>query len=422
VAWTVARVDQLPENVSPSALTVPSMLEVPCICIAPHVTGSSMWKTPVAGSIVPVPNEEMSVVPLCVNGTSSKTPMRSKSRVQSPVMSRNAPPTDAVVEVVVDVVVLVVTVTVVFVVTVVEVVVGIVAVDEVVVAVVPVVTVTVVFVVTVVEVVVGTVVLVLDADGHSEKSILQSLVQSNAPPGDGQVKLPKLLPSHCSPGSSTPLPQSAEVVVVVVLVVTVVVGGIVAVVLVVAAVVLVVEVVEVLVVEVVVLVVELVVVVVAPTGQRGRPGSPVQVQRNALHWLIRFFAQLIEGLGPHASLISSLQAVVLSHLPLLSAIAEEETKTPTPSATAAKNVTTAFLVIVEPPYGRSNPKIDFGALPPRGHFSTRLSRGESPPHRTDEGLVRARARSDKPVPADTSAVRCSRARTARSQDTSRRRR
>src|SRR5262249_41136576 len=71
-------------------------------------------------------------------------------------------------------------------------------------------------VVTVVEVVVGTVVLVLDADGHSEKSILQSLVQSRAPPGDGQVKLPKLLPSHCSPGSSTPLPQSGEVVVVVV--------------------------------------------------------------------------------------------------------------------------------------------------------------------------------------------------------------
>jgi hypothetical protein len=187
-------------------------------------------------------------------------------------------------------------------------------------------------------------------------------------------------------------------------------------------VVLVVEVVEVLVVEVVVLVVELVVVVVAPTGQRGRPGSPVQVQRNALHWSVMLLTQLFEGLGPHASLISSLQAVVLSHLPLLSAIAEEETKTPTPSATAAKNVTTAFLVIVEPPYGRSNPKIDFGALPPRGHFSTRLSRGESPPHRTDEGLVRARARSDKPVPADTSAVRCSRARTARSQDTSRRRR
>jgi hypothetical protein len=81
----------------------------------------------------------------------------------------------------------------------------------------------------------------------------------------------------------------------------------------------------------------------------GRSGSPVQVQRNALHWSVMFFAQLMEGWGPHASLISSLQAVVLSHLPLLSAIAEEERKTPTPSATAAKNVTTAFLVIVEPP-------------------------------------------------------------------------
>src|SRR5215475_6083757 len=109
-----------------------------------------------------------------------------------------------------------------------------------------------------------------------------------------------------------------------------------------------------------------------------RPGSPVQVQRNALHWSVMFFAQLIEGLGPHASLISSLQAVVLSHLPLLSAIAEEETKTPTPSATAAKNVTTAFLVIVGPPNGRSDTTIDFGALPPRLRFSTRLSRGKVP--------------------------------------------
>jgi len=33
-----------------------------------------------------------------------------------------------------------------------------------------------------------------------------------------------------------------------------------------------------------------------------------------------------------------------------------ETKTPAPSATAA-NVTPALRVIVEPPYGRSNPKI-----------------------------------------------------------------
>ena len=123
------------------------------------------------------------------------------------------------------------------------------------------------------------------------------------------------------------------------------------VVLVVAALVLVVEVVVVLVVAAVVLVVELVVVVVAPTGQRGRPASPVQVQRNSLHCFVMFFAQLVPlALGPHASLISSLQAVFLSHLPLLSAIAEEERKTPTPSATAAKNVATAFLVIVEPPW------------------------------------------------------------------------
>jgi hypothetical protein len=90
---------------------------------------------------------------------------------------------------------------------------------------------TVVLVVTVVEVVVGivvlagAVVLVLDADGHSEKSILQSPVQSNAPPGDGHVKLPKALPSHSSPGSSMPLPQRSVVVVVVVVVVDVVVDG-----------------------------------------------------------------------------------------------------------------------------------------------------------------------------------------------------
>jgi hypothetical protein len=82
---------------------------------------------------------------------------------------------------------------------------------------------------------------------------------------------------------------------------------------------------------VVVVVVELLVVV--ELGQLGRPGSPVQVQSCALHWSVMFFAQLSEGLGPHALLISSLQAVSLSQLPALSAIAEEETKTPTPSAT-----------------------------------------------------------------------------------------
>jgi hypothetical protein len=82
----------------------------------------------------------------------------------------------------------------------------------------------------------------------------------------------------------------------------------------------------VLVVAAVLLVVELVVVevevVVAPTGQPGRPGSPVQVHCIALHWLITLSTQLLAGWGPHAALISSLQAVFLSHLPLLSAIAE----------------------------------------------------------------------------------------------------
>jgi hypothetical protein len=141
-----------------------------------------------------------------------------------------------------------------------------------------------------------------------------------------------------------------DVVVVVVLVVVEVV--VVVVVDVVAAVVLVVVDVVVDVVAAVVLVVDVVVevVVLEPTGQGGRPASPVQVQRCALHWVVMFFAQLVPLLlGPHAARISSLQAVFLSHLPLSSAIAGEERKTPTPSATAANNVTIAFLVIVEPP-------------------------------------------------------------------------
>jgi hypothetical protein len=100
-------------------------------------------------------------------------------------------------------------------------------------------------------------------------------------------------------------------------------------------------------VEVVVLVVELVVVVVPPTGQRGRPRSPVQVQRCALHWFVMLVMQLSEGKNPHASLISSPQAMKGSHLKKLAAIAEEERKTPTP--TAANNVTTAFLVIAGSP-------------------------------------------------------------------------
>jgi len=116
------------------------------------------------------------------------------------------------------------------------------------------------------------------------------------------------------------------------------------------AVVVVVLLVVVLVVELVVVEVEvvvLVVVVVAPTGQRGRPRSPVQVQRCALHWFVMLVMQLSEGRNPHASLISSPQAMKGSHLKKLSAIAEEERKTPTP--TAANNVTTAFLVIAGSP-------------------------------------------------------------------------
>src|SRR5262249_40171165 len=64
-------------------------------------------------------------------------------------------------------------------------------------------------------------VVVLEACGHSERSILQSEVQRSAPPGDGHVKPPKALPSHSSPGSSTPLPHNLAAVVVVVLVVLV---------------------------------------------------------------------------------------------------------------------------------------------------------------------------------------------------------
>jgi hypothetical protein len=52
----------------------------------------------------------------------------------------------------------------------------------------------------------------------------------------------------------------------------------------------------------------------------------------------------------HPAAISSEQTFLL-HGPV--AVATEETNTPAPSATAANNVTTAFLVIVEPPYGRS---------------------------------------------------------------------
>jgi|SRR5262245_30116299 len=112
-----------------------------------------------------------------------------------------------------------------------------------------------------------------------------------------------------------------------------------------ACVVVVVLLVDVVVVLLVDVVVELV-VVVAPTGQVGRPASPVQVQRNALHWSVTFFAQVIEGGDPHAAAISSLQALFLSHLPNwgLSAVAEDERKTPTANVTVA-NKRAALLVV-----------------------------------------------------------------------------
>jgi hypothetical protein len=139
------------------------------------------------------------------------------------------------------------------------------------------------------------------------------------------------------------------------------------------------------------------VVVGVVTGQLGSPGCIVQVQVPALHCSRSNDLQALRAAPDkpgHPAAISSEHAFE----PQIGAAAlAPETKTPTPSATAA-NETTALLIIVEPPCGRSHATIVFGAS-------------------------RARARSDKPVPAaDTSAVRCSRARTARPQDTSRRRR
>jgi len=150
-------------------------------------------------------------------------------------------------------------------------------------------------------------------------------------------------------------------------------------------------VVDVVVVLVVDVVVELVVVVV--TGQLGSPGCIVQVQVPALHWARIDDLQALRAAPDkpaHPAAISSAHAFEPQ---IEGAALAPETKTPAPSATAA-NVTPALRVIVEPPYGRSNPKIDFGALPPRGHFSTRLSRGKSRriPAMTTPRAAGARAR------------------------------
>jgi hypothetical protein len=133
------------------------------------------------------------------------------------------------------------------------------------------------------------------------------------------------------------------------------------VVVVVATVVLVVELV-VVVVATVVLVVELVVVVVVGV-HIGSPGWSVQVQSPVLHWSIIDFLQVLRSLpekAPHAELISSAHAFE----PQIGGAAfAPETKTPAQSATAI-NVTTAFLVIVEPPMAvrRSHLEIGFGVM------------------------------------------------------------
>ena len=274
--------------------------------------------------------------------------------------SRNAPPTDAVVEVVVDVVVLVVEEVVLLVVVEVLVVELVVDVEVVLVVATVVLVVELVVVEVEVEVVVVVVVLVVAAVVLVVAAVVlvveEVVVLVVAAHGSGtQVPGPLLMPPaavHASAVRSSqvnapPAEPGTQhwmfgaVVVVVLLVVVLVVEE-----LVVAAVLLVVVEVVVLVVGLVVLVVELV-VVVEPTGQRGRPASPVQVQRRSLHCLVMFLAQLVPlELGPHASRTSSAQATFLSHLPLSSAIAEEETKTPTANATVANKIAALLVVPV----------------------------------------------------------------------------
>jgi hypothetical protein len=113
------------------------------------------------------------------------------------------------------------------------------------------------------------------------------------------------------------------------------------------------------------------VVVGVVTGQLGSPGCIVQVQVPALHCSRSNDLQALRAAPDkpgHPAAISSEHAFE----PQIGAAAlAPETKTPTPSATAA-NVTTALRVIVEPPWP-SHAKIDFGALPPRASSSTRVS-------------------------------------------------
>jgi hypothetical protein len=123
-------------------------------------------------------------------------------------------------------------------------------------------------------------------------------------------------------------------------------------------------------VDVEVVVVEVVVVVGPHAGSVGsvqEQSVVLQLRRTALLHALR----AMPFKPAHPAAISSEQTFLL-HGPV--AVATEETKTPAPSATAA-NVTTALLVIVAPPYGRrSQANIEFGALPARDTFSTRVWR------------------------------------------------
>jgi len=121
-------------------------------------------------------------------------------------------------------------------------------------------------------------------------------------------------------------------------------------------------------------VVELLVVVVGPHAGSAGFVQEQNVSLLSLHWLITEVLQALKSAPdklPHAAVISSAHCFEPQSD---GAAPAPETKTPAASVTAA-NATIALRVIVEPPYGRSNPKIDFDALPPRVHFSTRLSRG-----------------------------------------------
>ena len=122
-------------------------------------------------------------------------------------------------------------------------------------------------------------------------------------------------------------------------------------------------------------VVVVVVLVVVVGGVHGGSAGFVQEQNVSpliSHCSVTDFLQALKSApvkAPHADPISSAQGFEPQSG---GAALAPETKTPAVSATAA-NVTTALLIIVGPPHGRSHAPIDFGALPARATSSTSLS-------------------------------------------------